>query len=81
LHAFLNQAIAFQWATYYVPCWGQFFLSIQGNRQVCFRTKSSERLKELRVKFERWNPTDEDPMVAKKAALEKARNLTRKKSN
>jgi len=74
LHAFLNQAIAFGWVTDYVPSTGRFFLHFKDNRQICFAAKSPTTLGELRTSFQKWNPTDKDPMVEKMAPIERSRN-------
>lgn len=73
LHAFLNQAIAFGWVTDYVPCAGRFFLHFKDNRQICFTAESPATLEELRISFQRWNPTDKDPMLERMASIEKSR--------
>jgi len=82
LHAFLNQAIAFGWVTDYVPFAGHFFVHFKNNRQVCFTAEFPVTLGELRAEFQRWKPTDKDPMVGKMASLERAhkRALRRPKS-
>jgi len=78
LHAFLNQAIAFGWVTDYIPFSGHFFIHFKDNRQVRFTAESSETLKELRTEFQRWDPTDKDPMVEKMMSLERARKRVRR---
>jgi hypothetical protein len=77
LHAFLNQAIAFGWVTDFVPCAGHFFLHFKDNRQVRFTAESPVTLKELRTEFQRWKPTDKDPMVEKMISIERARKRSR----
>jgi hypothetical protein len=73
LHAFLNQAIAFGWVTDYIPSVGRFFLHFKDNLQVCFTAESPETLKDLRTEFQRWKPTDKDPMVEKMTSIERER--------
>ena len=73
LHVFLVQVVAFGWRADYIPFLGKFFLHFKPNRQICVTAKSPETLKELRAHFQQWNPTDEDPMLVKMAAMEKAR--------
>jgi hypothetical protein len=73
LHVFLVQVIAFGWRADYIPFFGEFFLHFKPNRQICVTAKSPETLKELRAHFQQWNPTDEDPILVKMAAIEKAR--------
>jgi hypothetical protein len=79
LHAFLIQVVAFDWVADFIPLVGGFFLHFKDNRQICVAAESSETLKELRTHFQDWNPTDEDPMVVKMAAMEKARKKARQK--
>jgi hypothetical protein len=79
LHAFMNQAIAFGWVTDYVPFAGKFFVHFKDNRQVCFATESAATLKELRAEFQRWNPTDKDPMVEKMISIENERKRERQR--
>jgi hypothetical protein len=73
LHAFLIQAIAFGWLADFIPCSTGSFLHFKTNRQICFTAESAETLRELRTAFQEWNPTDEDPMVAKMASIERSR--------
>jgi hypothetical protein len=73
LHAFLIQVIAFGWRADFIPFFGEFFLHFKPNRQICITAKSPKTLKELRDHFQQWNPTDEDPMLVKMAAMAKAR--------
>jgi hypothetical protein len=73
LHAFLVQVVAFGWLADFVPCARRFFLHFKTNGQICFIAESAATLKELRTAFQEWNPTDEDPMVAKMASMKKAR--------
>lgn len=80
LHAFLNQAIAFGWVTDYVPFAGNFFIHFKDNRQVCFTAESPVTLKELRAEFQRWKPTDKDPMVEKMISMERARKRAGQRS-
>ena len=77
LHAFLIQVIAYGWVADFIPCSGRFFLHFKDNRQVCFSAESPETLKEMRTAFQEWNPTDEDPMVAKLVSMRKPRQGTR----
>jgi hypothetical protein len=71
LHAFLVQAIAFGWVTDFVPSARGFFLHFKDNRQICVAAESPETLRELRIHFQQWHPTDEDPMVLRRRAFEK----------
>jgi hypothetical protein len=73
LHVFLIQTIAYGWVADYVPCAGGYFLHFKDNRQICFTAESAGTLKELRTAYQRWNPTDEDPMVVKMALIRKER--------
>jgi hypothetical protein len=73
LHAFLVQAVAFGWLADYVPCAGRFFVHFKTNGQICFIAESAVTLKELRAEFQRWKPTDKDPMVEKMISMERAR--------
>ncbi len=75
LHAFLLQAIAFGWVTDYVPASGAFFVHFKDNRQLCFTADTADTLKELRTTFTEWNPTEEDPMVVRRGALERQREV------
>ncbi len=79
LHAFLNQAIAFGWVTDYIPSAGHFFIHFKDNRQVRFTAESPVALKELRAEFQRWKPTDKDPMVEKMISIERARKRARRR--
>lgn len=76
LNAFLLQAIAFGWVADYVPAAARFFVHLKDNRQACVTADSAGTLRELRTMFDAWNPTDEDPMVLRMAALEKQRRRT-----
>lgn len=71
LHAFLIQVIAYEWRAYFIPFFGEFFVTCKTNGQICVTAKSPETLKELRVHFKDWKPTDKDPMLVRKAELEK----------
>jgi hypothetical protein len=73
LHAFLLQVIGFGWVADFVPSVGGFFVHFKDNRQICFTAEGPAVLDELRRAFSRWNPTDQDPMVAKLAELERKR--------
>jgi len=73
LHAFLVQTIAFGWVADYIPSSGGFFAHFKDNRQVRLSAESLETSKEMRSSFHEWNPTHEDPMVAKMALMRKAR--------
>jgi len=74
LHALLVQVIGFGWVADFVRPTGDFFLHFKSNRQVCFTADSASTLKELREAFSEWNPTDDDPMLVKMRAIEKARS-------
>jgi hypothetical protein len=78
LHAFLTQVMCFGWVAEYVPSTDGFFLHFKDNRQVCFFARAAETLQELRTALKEWNPTDEDPMVVKMAAMEKAHKANKK---
>jgi hypothetical protein len=80
LHAFLIQVVAFGWVTDYVASAGRFFLHFKDNRQICFTAESPITLKELRASFQRWNPTDKDPMLEKMASIKSSRRPLRKQS-
>jgi hypothetical protein len=71
LQAFLVQVVGFGWVAECVSPSGNFFMHFKDNRQVCFTARSPQILKELRVAFEDWNPTDEDPMVKRLAESER----------
>ena len=73
LHAFLIQTIGFGWVADYIPYTGNFFVHFKDNRQICFTAKASETLKELRTTFQKWTPTDQDPMVVRMQEMERAR--------
>lgn len=75
LNAFLLQVMAFGWVADYVPASAGFFVHFKDNRQLCFTADSGDTLKELRTTFGEWNPTDEDPMILRKVALERQRQL------
>jgi hypothetical protein len=75
LHAFLIQVMGFGWVTDYVPGAGRFFLHFKDNRQIRITADSQQILKELRTAFQKWNPTDEDPMVEKLRSMEKSREI------
>jgi hypothetical protein len=72
-HAFLIQVIGFGWVTDYVPSAGRFFLHFKDNRQIRFEAESQQILEELHTAFQKWNPTEEDPMVERLRSLEKSR--------
>jgi hypothetical protein len=80
LHGFLVQVVGFGWVVDLVRPTGDFFLHFKSNRQICFAANSAGTLAELRANFNEWNPTDEDPMVLKMRAIEKARRVERRKS-
>ncbi len=73
LHAFLVQITGFGWVADFVPSTGGFFVHFKGNRQVCFTSKSTDSLNELRAALGEWNPTEDDPMVRRLAELERDR--------
>jgi hypothetical protein len=75
---FLKQCIVFGWVVGFLVD-GDFFVYLKDNRQICFTSRSSETLAELRDYFAEWNPTDEDPMVAKMAQIANARRVSLKK--
>jgi hypothetical protein len=79
LHAFLNQTIAFGWVTDYIPCAGHFFIHFKDNRQVCFTAESAVTLEELRAEFQRWKPTDKNPIVERIISIEKSRKQARQR--
>jgi hypothetical protein len=81
LHASLVQAIAFGWVTEFVPRAGRFFFHFKSNRQIGCSAESADTLKALRTALGRWNPTDEDPMVARMASLAKNRKQAGGKDN
>jgi len=69
-HVFLIQTIAYGWVADFVSA-TDFFFHFKSNRQICCVTRSERSLKELKTIFREWNPTDQDPMVVKLAAMEK----------
>jgi len=71
LHAFLIQTVAYGWVADAILGGGSFFLHFKDNRQICFTAKSADVLNELRAAVERWNPTDQDPFLAKLALSER----------
>lgn len=73
LQAFLTQVMCFGWVADYVPSASGLFAHFKDNRQVCLSAESSQTLKEMRTSFHDWNPTDQDPMVAKMELIRKAR--------
>jgi len=73
LHAFLIQVIAYGWVTDFVPSTGGYFFHFKDNRQICGIAQSLETSTGLRAALRRWNPTDEDPMVARPASMKKLR--------
>jgi hypothetical protein len=81
LHSYLLQVIGFGWVADFVRPTGDFFLHFKNNRQVCFTADSTTTLKELRAAFSAWNPTEEDPMVVKMRAIEKARRSNRQRAD
>lgn len=72
-HAFLVQVIAFGWVADYIPSAGGYFAHFKDNRQVSLSAGSPETLREMRTSFRDWNPTDQDPMVAKMELIRRAR--------
>jgi hypothetical protein len=81
LHTLLVQVVGFGWVAEFVSPTGGFFMHFKDNRQVCFTARSPDLLKELRVAFEDWNPTDEDPMVKRLAESERRHRRKRKDSS
>jgi len=74
-HAFLIQIMGFGWVAEFVSS-GEYFLHFKDNLQISCTANDAATSKELRNYYQRWEPTDEDPMVVKMAEMERSRRRT-----
>ena len=77
MNALLAQIVGFGWVAEFVPATGGFFVHFKDNKQISFEADSQDTLKELRLGFSTWSPTDEDPMVKRLSELGKRRGSRR----
>ena len=72
-HVFLIQTIAYGWVADFVPLPDVFSFTSKTIGRSVSRPNPRIHWKELRTAFQRWNPTDEDPMVIKMRSMERMR--------
>lgn len=65
MHAFLIQVTAFGWIADSVLSGSEFFFHHKDNRQMRLCCETDRTLEEIKVAFQDWSPTDEDPMIAR----------------
>ena len=74
LQIFLLTVIGLGLVADFVPASRHLFVHFKDDGQICFTTNEADTFKELRTFFNRWNPTDEDPMVVRLREFERLHN-------